>query len=75
MSLWGKTTQDTILTHRSGLPESERSRAEGTGVGAAGAEEEGLGAREHWEEEVRSLKEKGRVSLGLELEDFFTNRG
>lgn len=32
MSLWGKTTQDTTLTRRSGLPESEQSRAEGTGV-------------------------------------------
>lgn len=45
MSLWGKTTQDTTLTLRSRLPESEQSGAEGTGVAAAGAEEEGLGSR------------------------------
>lgn len=31
--------------HRSGLSESEQSRAESTGVRAAGAEEEGPGSR------------------------------
>lgn len=70
MSLWGKTTKDTTLNQ---------------GQACLGQSKAGLRAQvwkqlelrqTGWppgrkEEEVRSLKERGRMSLGLKLEDFY----